>query len=166
MSRKFDSEICINAMDEWIFHGNAIVHENILQYFRSHLKEDQDGIYILNQFGELEEHGYVEILGYPLHITHISEEDGLLYFSSDSGVSLKINEIDLLLNNNQNLILKRKEDHRIFQRLSNHAAGQIAEWIEETNNGYSLVHQKASTPILKIENTCTKIPTNYLKSPN
>ena len=166
MSRKFDSEICINAQDEWMFHGNSIIQEKILSYFRSNLKEDQDGVYILNQFGELEEHGYLKIEGYPLHITNVTDEEGTLFFSSDSGISLKINDVELLLNNNQNLILRNKNHQRIFQRLSNHAAVQLAEWIEETDNGYLIVHQVESFPILKIDDTSTTVPTKYSKKSN
>ena len=44
--RKFDSEIRISQSGDWIFRGQKITQENVLEFFKKNIIEDEFGIYI------------------------------------------------------------------------------------------------------------------------
>ncbi|NCN08697.1 MAG: hypothetical protein GW938_02510 [Leptospira sp.] len=162
MARKFFSEITINSRDEWIFRGNEIHQEEILKYFRANLKEDEDGVYIKNVFGELEEFGYIEINGYPLHIIRVTEEGGTLFFSSDADLTLEWDDIQIFTDPSENLILKKKGESKIFYRLNSNAGGQLSEWILESGESFEIKHHNETIPILRMDHTTVEIPVKYI----
>jgi len=131
MPRKFDSEIVVTSDDRWIFRGNEIVQEDILSYFRSNLKQDESGVFIDNRFGELEEHGYLTLYGYPVHVTYVSEEGGTLFFTTDASKTLGLDDVQIVLKEDGQLILYEKGYEKIQYRFTRTAAGQLANWIQE-----------------------------------
>ncbi|HNI96239.1 MAG TPA: hypothetical protein PL169_09245, partial [Leptospiraceae bacterium] len=70
--RIFDCEIRIDENSRWFFRGNEIIHENVLRHFKENLGEDEKGIFILNQYGDLTEKGYLYSEGFPLRLVSIS----------------------------------------------------------------------------------------------
>ncbi|MCG9876448.1 MAG: hypothetical protein MH321_16865 [Leptospiraceae bacterium] len=161
MARKFFSEITINPRDEWVFRGNEIHQEEILKYFRANLKEDSEGVYIKNVFGELEENGYIESNGYPLHIIRVSEEGGTLFFSTDADLTLEWDDIQLYTDLSENLILQKKDESKIFYRLNSNAGGQLSEWIIETEDSFEIHHHNERMKILEKKNTKVEIPKQF-----
>jgi len=161
MARKFFSEITINPRDEWVFRGNEIHQEEILKYFRANLKEDSDGVYIKNVFGELEENGYIESNGYPLHIVRVSEEGGTLFFSTDADLTLEWDDVQLFTDLSENLILQKKDESKIFYRLNSNAGGQLSEWIIENGDCFEIHHHNEKMKILEIQNTKVEIPKQF-----
>ncbi|MCC5815896.1 MAG: hypothetical protein JJT78_14170 [Leptospira sp.] len=135
MAREFDSEIYITADDKWIFRGNEIIQEDILSYFRKNLKQDERGVYIDNKFGELEEHGYLTLYGFPVHITYVSEEGGTLFFSTDADRTLGLDDISIQMNSEGQLFAHEMGREKILYRFSRSAGGQLAERIDETEDG-------------------------------
>lgn len=135
MAREFDSEIYVTVDDKWIFRGNEITQEDILNYFRMNLKQDDNGVYIDNKFGELEEHGYIKLYGYPVHITYVSEEGGTLFFSTDANRTLGLEDVKIFLTEEGQLVAYEKGRDGILYRFTRSASGRLAEWIEESEDG-------------------------------
>lgn len=135
MARKFDSEIQVTPEDRWVFRGNEIIQEDILRYFRSNLKQDDRGVYILNRFGEREEHGYLDLQGYPVHILSVSEEGGDLFFTTDCDRTLGLDDIQISLSAEGGIIAHELGREKILYRFSRNAGGQLAERIEEVTDG-------------------------------
>lgn len=149
MARKFDSEILITPEDKWIFRGNEITQEDILKYFRKNLKQDDSGVYIDNRFGELEEHGYLNLQGYPVHITSVSEEGNNLVFHTDSDKSIPLKDIHIQIQKDGTLEAYEKGLEKIRYRFSKSASTQISNYIQENPNdgNYLLVFQDKKIPI-------------------
>lgn len=151
MAREFDSEIWITPEDKWIFRGDEITQEDILLYFRKNLKQDERGVYIRNQFGELEEHGYLNLDGYPLHITYVSEEGGSLFFSTDSGITLGLEDLNIRLADSGELIACETGKEKIRYRFNRQASGQLANYIQEEGEDFTLEFNGEKIPIPTIE---------------
>jgi hypothetical protein len=135
MARKFDSEITVTANDKWIFRGDEITQGDILSYFRKNIRQDENGVYIDNRFGELEEHGYINLEGYPLHIKSISEEGGNLYFLTDSEMSFGLNDLTISMDENGQVYAFEPDKDKILYRFSRSAGGELAERIQEREDG-------------------------------
>lgn len=135
MARKFDSEITVTANDKWIFRGDEITQGDILSYFRKNIRQDENGVYIDNRFGELEEHGYINLEGYPLHIKSISEEGGNLYFLTDSEMSFGLNDLTISMDENGQVYAFEPDKDKILYRFSRSAGGELAERTQEREDG-------------------------------
>jgi hypothetical protein len=138
MARKFDSEIYISQEDIWIFRGKEIFQEEILKYFRKNLREDESGVYIDNRFGELAENGYVKIDGFPLHIIHVAEDGGDLFFSTDSDRTFVLENLDFYQSDKGEFFCKEKGKEKILYRFSRQASVQLSDFLEETEDGYKI----------------------------
>ncbi|MCB1179359.1 MAG: hypothetical protein KDK36_17390, partial [Leptospiraceae bacterium] len=112
--RIFDSEIIVNENNRWFFRGNEIIQENVLEFFKKSLFEDDKGIYIHNTHGELSEQGYITSFGFPLKIINwIQNEDGKMYFVLDSGETIEPIEINFYYDSSEKLFCMRKKDKYI-----------------------------------------------------
>lgn len=135
MARKFDSEITVTVNDKWIFRGDEITQHDILSYFRKNIKQDETGVYIDNRFGELVEHGYINLEGFPLHIKSITEEEENLYFLTDTDVSFGLNDLTISMDENGQVYAFEPDKDKILYRFSRSAGGELAERIKEKEDG-------------------------------
>ncbi|WCL48723.1 hypothetical protein [Leptospira sp. GIMC2001] len=162
MTRKFDSEIMVNSSDKWIFRGNEIHQEDILNYFRKNLKQDSIGVYIDNRFGELAENGYVLLQGYPYHVTTIIEENNELIFETDRGIKLNIDDVQLFRNQEGNIVGHKNEEDKILFRFSINASTKLSEWLEEDGDEYKIQFQNRSVPLPEFKNSIEiSLPSSY-----
>ncbi|TGK55354.1 hypothetical protein EHQ16_08315 [Leptospira kanakyensis] len=131
MPRIFDSEIYISPNDEWIFRGNKIDKEEILQYFRNNLHGNQKGVYIENKFGELSEHGYIRIDGCPCHVLHVEKTPEGLVFHTDDGRSYPFGEFEIYETGDGGLLGQRSEEEKVKYRFTWNAASELSLFLEE-----------------------------------
>jgi hypothetical protein len=130
-ARKFDSEIRIDPLDRWIFRDIEITQPQILKYFRQNLKQNENGIFIENVFGELSENGYLEVKGFPCHIVTVREEDGELYFVCDDDKVYKFPEFEIYQTKDDQLIGFQSHQDGIKFRFDWNSASHLAEYLEE-----------------------------------
>ncbi|EOQ87369.1 hypothetical protein LEP1GSC202_3636 [Leptospira yanagawae serovar Saopaulo str. Sao Paulo = ATCC 700523] len=131
MPRKFDSEIYIASNDEWIFRGNPIDKEEILTYFRNNLHGNEKGVYIENTFGELSEHGYVKIDGFPCHVVHVEIDKGEITFITDDGRNYPFGEFEIYETNDGGILGLRSNEVRIKYRFTWNAAKELSDLLIE-----------------------------------
>ena len=159
--RKFDSEIWINEKGEWIFRGNEITHAEILKYFKENLKEDANGIYILNVFGELQEMGYVKSQTHPLKIQYVEETAEDLLFHSDSQETISIFTSGIFIDQNEVLFLKRNEQNFLSYQFTRSSLGQLSKYLEEVDGSFFLNFQDLSFEISQKPFPEIKIPAEF-----
>ncbi len=131
MPRQFDSEIYIAPNDEWIFRGNTIDKEEILTYFRANLHGNEKGVYIQNTFGELSEHGYIKIDGYPCHVLHIETSPDEIVFITDDGRSYPFGEFEIYETIEGGILGLRAVEERIKYRFTWNAAKELSDLLTE-----------------------------------
>ncbi len=131
MPRIFDSEIYVSPNDEWIFRGNKIDKEEILQYFRNNLHGNGKGVFIENKFGDLSEHGYIRIDGFPCHVLHVEQTAEGLVFHTDDGRSYPFGEFEIYETSDGGLLGRRSEEEKIFYRFTWNAARELSLFLEE-----------------------------------
>ncbi|MDZ4727340.1 MAG: hypothetical protein SH817_14375 [Leptospira sp.] len=129
--RKFNSEIEVDDLDRWIFRENEITQNEILAYFRQNLKQTQTGIYIQNVFGELSEHGFVNVIGYPCHVLGIETKDGSIFFHCDDLKTFEFPDFEIYQTPKGELIGIHSESPLIKYRFNWNAAGDLGEYLEE-----------------------------------
>lgn len=139
MARIFDSEIYINKRDEWIFRGNQITKEEIIQYFRSNLQVSEMGVYILNTFGELSENGYLKIDGYPCHVLHVELENENLLFYANDGKVIPFGEFEIYESKEGGIIGFCPDREKIKYRFNWNAAKDLSKFLED-QNGITHLH--------------------------
>lgn len=73
MPLQTETQIKIDANDQWWNGEQSIIHEGILLYFKQNLFRDENGRYFIhNQFGDKHEYGWLEsVLGFCLHVESI-----------------------------------------------------------------------------------------------
>jgi len=161
-ARTFDSEIQIDSWDRWIFRGNEITQEEILKYFRSRLRENEHGIYIENEFGELRENGYVRVEGFPCHILRVLREEENLVFMTDAGFQAPLEAWDLLRTENDLLFASRLDAPRIRYRLDWTAATNLSEYLLEMDSSFYLSFGSVQREIPLFPGSLfVPIPTNF-----
>lgn len=138
MPRIFDSEIYIDTHDKWIFRGNEITKEEILHYFRSNLVSSNDGVYIYNTFGDLSEHGYIQIYGFPCHILHVEWEDEQLIFYTDDGKELPFGLLEIYESETYGIIALDPTKEKIKYRFNWNAAKDLSKYLIEDDSGIYL----------------------------
>ncbi|TGM57400.1 hypothetical protein EHQ91_00650 [Leptospira biflexa] len=135
MPRKFDSEIYVAPNDEWIFRGNPIEKEEILTYFRNNLHGNEKGVYIENTFGELSEHGYLKIDGFPCHVLHIEVTPTEIVFITDDGRTYPFGEFEIYETEDGGILGVRAEEERIKYRFTWNAAKELSDLLTEEEGG-------------------------------
>ncbi|EMY78260.1 hypothetical protein LEP1GSC060_0346 [Leptospira weilii serovar Ranarum str. ICFT] len=133
--RRFNSEIFVDSQDRWIFQGNRIDQQGILSYFRQNLREDRLGIYIDNRFGELTENGYLELEGYPIHLTACKESEGTLFFLAESEVTYSLNDLIFALDKDGCLFARTANHKKLKFRPDRNCLSDLSPFLEETKEG-------------------------------
>ncbi|XDD45665.1 hypothetical protein AB3N60_13235 [Leptospira sp. WS39.C2] len=162
MPRKFDSEIYISPSDEWIFRENPIDKEEILTYFRNNLHGNTKGVYIENKFGELSEHGYLKIDGYPCHVLHVEVTNEAIVFITDDGRSYPFGEFEIYETKEGGILGLRSIEERIKYRFTWNAAKELSDLLSE-ENGETFLNWKGvkmQIPIYEGE-VNVPLPTDY-----
>ncbi|EMY60498.1 hypothetical protein [Leptospira terpstrae] len=131
MARIFDSEIYISPTDEWIFRENKIDKEEILQYFRNNLHGNEKGVYIENKFGDLSEHGYIRIDGFPCHVLHVELTNSGMVFFTDDGRSYPFGEFEIYETSDGGLLGLRSTEEKVKYRFTWNAARELSDHLEE-----------------------------------
>ncbi|RHX86149.1 hypothetical protein [Leptospira stimsonii] len=136
--RRFNSEIYVDAEDRWIFNGNRIIQKEVLSYFRKNLHEDEFGVFIDNRFGELSENGYVELNGYPIHLTSCREVDGTLVFLSESDTVFSLKDLLFFLDAEGCLFARTSKNHKLKFRPDRNCLSELSPFLEESENGFEI----------------------------
>ncbi|MCW7503186.1 hypothetical protein [Leptospira paudalimensis] len=162
MPRKFDSEIYISPADEWIFRGNPIDKEEILTYFRNNLHGNEKGVYIENTFGELSEHGYIKIDGFPCHVLHVEVTEGEISFITDDGRSYLFGEFEIYETKDGGILGLRSNEERIKYRFTWNAAKELSDLLIEEDGLTYLDWKGVKMQIPMYEGEVTvPLPTDY-----
>ncbi|RHX85671.1 hypothetical protein [Leptospira stimsonii] len=139
--RRFNSEIYVDAEDRWIFNGNRIIQKEVLTYFRKNLREDEFGVYIDNRFGELSENGYVELNGYPIHLTSCREVDGTLVFHSEADLNFSLKNLSFFLDAKGCLFARTGLNQKLKFRPDRNCLSDLSPFLEESENGFEICFQ-------------------------
>lgn len=162
MPRKFDSEIYVAPNDEWIFRGNPIEKEEILTYFRNNLHGNEKGVYIENTFGELSEHGYLKIDGFPCHVLHIEVTPTEIVFITDDGRTYPFGEFEIYETEDGGILGVRAEEERIKYRFTWNAAKELSDLLTEEEGGTYLDWKGVRMEIPKyVGEVNVSLPTDY-----
>ncbi|TGM32242.1 hypothetical protein [Leptospira biflexa] len=162
MTRKFDSEIYVAPNDEWIFRGNPIEKEEILTYFRNNLHGNEKGVYIENTFGELSEHGYLKIDGFPCHVLHIEVTPTEIVFITDDGRTYPFGEFEIYETEDGGILGVRAEEERIKYRFTWNAAKELSDLLTEEEGGTYLDWKGVRMEIPKyVGEVNVPLPTDY-----
>lgn len=146
--RIFDSEIIIESNSLWYFRGNEIIHENVLDYFKQNLHEDEKGIYIHNTHGELVEKGYVLCKGFPLRIINwLKNEDDALYFLCDNGEQISSNDLHFYYDENETIFCQKKNSKYIKMKFSRGMHNYISDILIEEDKNFYLQMMQGKIPI-------------------
>ena len=136
--RVFDSEIIIDEKSRWYFRGNEITLDSVLSYFKENLDEDENGIFILNTYGELSEKGYVSCMGYPLKFIDYQIESGQLFLLGDNKQKFSLQDLQLHADLEEKIFFKKKGQKYLKYSLNRDTHSKISEYIEEENGNYFL----------------------------
>ncbi|AOP33515.1 hypothetical protein A0128_06450 [Leptospira tipperaryensis] len=139
--RRFNSEIYVDSEDRWVFNGNRIIQKEVLTYFRKNLREDEFGIFIDNRFGELSENGYVELDGYPIHLTSCKESGSTLVFLSESEITFSLRELVFALDVDGCLFARTSKNQKLKFRPDRNCLSDLSPFLEETENGIEIRFQ-------------------------
>ncbi|MBM9576504.1 hypothetical protein JWG45_04980 [Leptospira sp. 201903070] len=139
--RRFNSEIYVDSEDRWIFNGNRIIQKEVLNYFRKNLREDEFGIFIDNRFGELSENGYLELEGYPIHLTSCKKSGGTLVFLSETEVIFSLGELSFALDVNGCLFARTANNRKLKFRPDRNCLSDLSVFLEETKDGIEIHFQ-------------------------
>ena len=146
MARKFDSEIRIDKKGNWFFRGQEITQENVLNFFKKNLKEDELGVYIENHYGGLTEHGYLESYSILLKIKSILEKE-TLYFVSEVDEVIKLTDINIYHDTNELLFIRKKSQLKIRYILGLDAISTLSKYLDQIDNLYSVNYNSIQTKI-------------------
>lgn len=138
-TRYYNSEIMIDNCHKWIFRGEEITLKKILDFFKSNLHEDEQGVYISNQYGKFSEVGYLECMGCPLCLDDYLQTEQNILFHTDSGEQLDFQNLYFWTNKEQQVFATRGEKSKIKYRFNRKTLSFISELMVECG------------PIIKIE---------------
>jgi hypothetical protein len=147
MARKFDSEIRIHSNGKWFFRGQEITQENVLNFFKKNLKEDEQGVFIENHYGGLTEHGYLESYTFLLKIKSIIEKE-TLYFISEVDEVLNLSDITIYHDSNESIFIRKNSEQLIRYNLSLDAISTLSKYLQQNNNHYSIVYNSIHKEII------------------
>ncbi|XDD49196.1 hypothetical protein AB3N59_12310 [Leptospira sp. WS92.C1] len=151
--RKFNSEIYVDSKDRWIFRGNRIVQKEVLTYFRKNLREDDLGIFIDNHFGEFSENGYLELDGYPIHLTSCKEDGDTLFFLSETEESFSINDLIFATDADGCLFARTSITKRLKFRPDRNCLSDLSAYLEEEQGKMEIRFQNRVIPIPSSQET-------------
>jgi hypothetical protein len=134
--RIFDSEIIVTENSHWMFRGNEITLESVLNYFKENLSEDDSGIFITNTYGNLTEKGYITCFGFPLKLIRWEEEQGQLYLIGDNLLKMSLDELDFYADLDQKLFVKRKGDQFLKYSLNRDTHSKLSQYLEEEGEDF------------------------------
>lgn len=159
--RKYDSEIVVEKNDRWLYKGNEIIQEKVLDFFRKNLFEDENGIYILNTYGNLIEHGYITVKGFPLFITNfLKDEDKLLLRSNDLACS-PIEEWNFFLREDDRIFGMKKNQKYLKYAFSRDFLNFISPHLKEKDQKYFLELNLLLLPINEFKDSFEVFPPSF-----
>lgn len=147
--------ISIDDRDRWWYGPNPIVNPDVLAYFKLNLRREPDdgAYYIINRFGELLEHGFLDrVDGFPLIVETVlvttiesanRKTELILELRLDSRESLTVPAAGLTIYDEHTLGLVLPK-RNVPARLGPMAMGSLASMLEVT---------ETITPDNTIENT-------------
>ena len=139
-------QVRVDAQDRWFYADQAIVNPDVLAYFKLNLHRNAEGdYYIINRFGELLEHGYLDgVAGFPLiaeSVTvHSAGAQGLeLALGLDSREQLRVPADALRMYDEQTLgLLLPIPGREIPVRLGPLAMASLVDYLEPLGDTYRL----------------------------
>lgn len=146
--RKFDSEIRIMENGDWIFRSQKITQENVLNFFKKSIREDEKGIYITNHYAELTEHGYLEAKCIFLKIIDYEIKENLIYLVTEDGSSTPIDEFYFYSDKEEKIFCMRRSDQFIKFHFNRQVHSYLSNYIIEENGHYFLNIVENKIPIL------------------
>jgi len=147
MTRKYNTEIHIDQNDKWYFRGEEITNREILEFFKSGLAEDEQGIYIKNKHGELSEHGYIKAEGFPLHIIHIYNSSDGLVFECETGKKYPARDLLYYRTLDDIFFVIKKESRYIKYRLERNCSNEIMDFLFDDNDRIVVVSGNYNYPV-------------------
>jgi hypothetical protein len=162
--RVFDSEIQINSKDEWYFRGDQITLVDVLKYFKEQLKEDENGIYILNQYKNLSEIGYINCNGFPLQINHINELDFKVEFVGENSEKLNPESVDFYFDETEKIFLIKKNQKFLKYKIHKNLIPYLSNFLYEEENQFFFRFNDKKYPINPFKGTFKVDVPSFLKS--
>ncbi|MBP9888129.1 MAG: hypothetical protein KBF93_17650 [Leptospiraceae bacterium] len=165
--RKFDSEIRISQSGDWIFRGQKITQENVLEFFKKNIIEDEFGIYIRNSYAELVEHGYIGAKCIFLKIINSIVEDNIIYLIAEDESKTPIQDFYFYSDHEEKIFCMRKSDQFIKFNFNRHMHNFISNLMMEESGKYFLQLENSKIPILPYDKPIeVEIPATYANSKN
>ena len=146
--RKFDSEIQITETGNWLFRGQEIIQQNVLEFFKKNIKEDDLGIYIRNSYAELVEHGYIKAKSIFLNISNYYLEDNIIYLVAEDDSITPLKDFYFYSDVNEKIFCMRKSDKYLKFRFNRQTHSYISSLMIEENNHYFLETETEIIPII------------------
>lgn len=146
--RKFDSEIKISPSGDWIFRGQKITQENVLEFFKKNVIEDEFGIYIRNSYAELIEHGYLEAKCIFLKIINLIVEDNIIYLIAEDESKTPIKNFYFYSDHEEKIFCMRISDRFIKFSFNRQMHSFISNLMIEESGKYFLQLENSKIPIL------------------
>lgn len=146
--RKFDSEIRINKAGKWIYRGQEITQDKILDFFKKNIKEDEKGIFIKNSYSELEEHGYIEAKSIFLSIINYIITDNSTYLHTEDDRHIPLKDLLFYSDDESKIFCMIKSDKFIKFRFNRKTHTFISTLISEENGNYFITIDNEKQQIL------------------
>lgn len=132
-------EIKIDKDGIWYYNGAHMFRKEILKVFFEHLKIDECGKYLIELgsercYLEVEDAAFVVVTVYKTKITDNGREQIEIILSDDS---CEILEMNSLQEGKNNVLYCRVKDGRFTARFARKSYYQLAEFIEQSENGAS-----------------------------
>ena len=163
--RKFDSEIRITQNGKWIFRGQEITQDNVLDFFKKNIREDNLGIYITNTYAELTEHGYLEADTIFLKIINSTEKDNTIYLQGEDDSTTPLFDFHFYSDSDEKIFCMRKSDNFIKFTFNRQMHSFISNLITEDNGSYLIKVQDKTIPVLPyIKPIKVNLPDIYKKA--
>jgi|JI8StandDraft_1071087.scaffolds.fasta_scaffold141971_1 hypothetical protein len=162
--RKFDSEIRITQNGKWIFRGQEITQDNVLEFFKKNIREDDLGIYITNTYAELTEHGYLEAETIFLKIINSIEKDNIIYLQGEDDSTTPLFDFYFYSDSNEKIFCMRKSDKFIKFTFNRQMHSYISNLLSEDNGSYFIKVGDNTLPVSQYNKPIdVKIPNIYKK---
>ncbi|MCB1159428.1 MAG: hypothetical protein H7A25_23140 [Leptospiraceae bacterium] len=160
--RRFNSEIIINETGKWIFRNNEIKQDKVLNFFKQNMQEDEEGIYILNRYGNFTEIGYLTCKHYPFYIHNYANTSQGLYFEADNGTQFSLDELNLFLDEKGELFCQKKKEKFLKYRFDRNTSTFLSGFLEEKGEEIELKYKENVYPIQNFPFTFdVKVPQAY-----
>ncbi len=147
--RIFDSEIIVTPNSRWMFRGNEITLESVLKYFKENLSEDEEGVFISNQYGKLSEKGYITLQGFPLKIIGYEEEDDDFFFLGDNSQKISLEDIEFHADSEEKLYVKKKSDKLIKYSLTRDPHTKISNYLEQDGEDFYIQYKNWKKKVIQ-----------------